>query len=37
MGRRAIDRLQAGWAPDPAALHVWRWWNGLRWTEHVAD
>lgn len=37
MGRRAVDRLRAGWAPDPAALHVWRWWNGMRWTEHVAD
>ncbi len=36
ISRRVASRLQAGWAPDPCGLHEWRWWNGLRWTEHVA-
>lgn len=27
----------AGWHPDPAGRHWWRWWDGLDWTEHVAD
>lgn len=25
------------WAPDPYRRHEVRYWNGLRWTEHVAD
>lgn len=26
-----------GWHPDPAGRHWWRWWDGVDWTEHVAD
>jgi hypothetical protein len=26
-----------GWHPDPAGRHQQRWWDGARWTEHVAD
>jgi hypothetical protein len=25
------------WGPDPWARHEQRWWNGRRWSEHVAD
>lgn len=35
ISRRAASRLRAGWASDPSGLYEWRWWNGLRWTEHV--
>jgi hypothetical protein len=27
----------AGWHPDPSRRHWWRWWDGLDWTDHVAD
>ncbi len=27
----------AAWHPDPAKRHEFRWWDGLRWTEHVSD
>jgi hypothetical protein len=27
----------AGWFPDPGRRHEVRYWNGTRWTEHVAD
>jgi hypothetical protein len=26
-----------GWAADPYARHQWRYWDGNRWTEQVAD
>ena len=26
----------AGWQPDPAGVHYWRWWDGQRWTDHVS-
>lgn len=26
-----------GWAPDPLDRHQRRFWDGLRWTEHVSD
>lgn len=26
----------AGWYPDPRDEHEHRWWDGARWTEHVA-
>jgi hypothetical protein len=29
--------LPAGWAPDPSGGHQYRYWTGLRWTEHVSD
>jgi hypothetical protein len=25
------------WHPDPTGRHQQRWWDGTRWTEHVAD
>lgn len=28
---------QPGWYPDPYARHEQRWFDGFRWTEHVAD
>jgi hypothetical protein len=27
----------AGWFPDPGGGHDHRYWDGTRWTEHVAD
>jgi hypothetical protein len=26
-----------GWFPDPSGRHERRYWDGARWTEHVAD
>lgn len=26
-----------GWFPDPFGRHEVRWWDGARWTEHVAS
>ncbi|HEX6417603.1 MAG TPA: phospholipid scramblase-related protein [Acidimicrobiales bacterium] len=26
-----------GWYPDPFGRHETRWWDGQRWTEHVAS
>jgi Protein of unknown function (DUF2510) len=25
-----------GWYADPAGGGGWRWWDGTRWTEHLA-
>ena len=25
------------WQPDPSGRHQYRWWDGDRWTHHVAD
>ncbi|HET9731882.1 MAG TPA: DUF2510 domain-containing protein [Acidimicrobiales bacterium] len=27
----------AAWYPDPSGAHRLRWWDGFRWTAHVAD
>jgi Protein of unknown function (DUF2510) len=27
----------AGWRPDPSRRHMYRYWDGARWTEHVSD
>ena len=27
----------AGWFPDPGGGHQWRYWDGTRWTDVVAD
>lgn len=27
----------AGWFPDPAGRHQYRYWNGTAWTDNVAD
>jgi hypothetical protein len=34
---RAAPTVPARWAEDPTGRHQWRWWNGVVWTEHVAD
>jgi hypothetical protein len=26
-----------GWAADPYGRHQWRYWDGGRWTDQVAD
>lgn len=31
------DAGVAAWLPDPAGRFDRRFWDGLRWTEHVAD
>ena len=31
------DAPAPGWYPDPSGLHEQRYWDGTRWTEHVAD
>ncbi len=25
-----------GWHPDPSGQPGWRWWDGIRWTQHTA-
>jgi hypothetical protein len=29
--------IPPAWHPDPTGRHDHRWWDGTRWTEHVAD
>lgn len=36
MSRRADAKLTPGWFPDPTGFDVWRYWNGARWTHHLA-
>jgi Protein of unknown function (DUF2510) len=36
-GEMAGDTHPAQWLPDPTGEHEQRYWNGNRWTEHVAD
>jgi hypothetical protein len=31
------DVPAAGWKPDPRGRHQLRYWDGSRWTSHVAD
>ena len=33
----APSQHPAGWYPDPFGRHETRWWDGMRWTEHVAS
>lgn len=28
---------EGGWHPDPTGRFATRYWDGLRWTEHVSD
>jgi hypothetical protein len=28
---------EAGWHPDPTGRHQHRYWDGVQWTDHVAD
>jgi hypothetical protein len=32
-----VADLLAGWQPDPTGRHSHRYWDGTRWTDHVAD
>ena len=32
-----IPTASAGWFPDPGGRHQWRYWDGTRWTDAVAD
>lgn len=32
-----IATASAGWFPDPGGRHQWRYWDGTRWTDAVAD
>lgn len=27
----------SGWYPDPSGRHQHRYWDGIRWTEHIMD
>jgi Protein of unknown function (DUF2510) len=31
------DTPQPGWYPDPTGRHENRWWDGIDWTDQVAD
>jgi hypothetical protein len=31
------NSTQPSWHPDPSGRHEARWWDGVRWTEHVQD
>ena len=35
--RSAHQKLTPGWIPDPTGFAVWRYWNGARWTHHLAN
>jgi len=32
-----MSDIPAGWQPDPRGRHEYRYWDGTRWTDHVAD
>lgn len=32
-----MPHVAATWAADPSGRHQWRWWDGTRWTDDVAD
>jgi hypothetical protein len=32
-----MDTAGASWQPDPSGRHQHRYWDGSRWTDHVAD
>lgn len=32
-----MTTVSAAWLEDPTGRHQWRYWNGERWTEEVAD
>jgi hypothetical protein len=31
------DSRDPAWQPDPTDRHEQRYWDGVRWTEHVSD
>ncbi|MEZ5143138.1 MAG: DUF2510 domain-containing protein [Acidimicrobiales bacterium] len=32
-----VSVVPAQWATDPSGRHQWRWWDGVAWTDQVAD
>ncbi|NEM90111.1 DUF2510 domain-containing protein [Galbitalea soli] len=32
-----VERLAAGWYPDPDGELLKRWWNGTEWTSYVHE
>ncbi len=36
-GHQNAGGQMAGWFPDPAGRHQYRYWNGTAWTDNVAD
>lgn len=32
-----VSTVPAQWAADPGGGHQWRWWDGVAWTDQVAD
>lgn len=32
----AVSHAPPGWHPDPHNPAQWRYWDGIRWTEHVS-
>jgi uncharacterized RDD family membrane protein YckC len=37
VGDTAVTQPGPGWWPDPTRRHLYRYWNGAQWTDHVAD
>jgi hypothetical protein len=35
--QNAVSSEPPGWYADPARKHELRYWDGLRWTEHVSS
>lgn len=36
-GHDARGNARPGWYEDPGVRHQWRFWDGARWTDDVAD
>jgi hypothetical protein len=36
-GGRPAPVAPAGWHPDPTGRHQYRWFDGVRWSNHVGD
>ncbi len=32
-----VSAVPAGWKPDPTRNHQFRYWDGVNWTENIAD
>jgi len=32
-----VSKPQQQWAADPSGRNEWRYWDGVRWTDHVAS
>lgn len=37
MGQQGSEVSPGAWWPDPYQRHQSRYWDGTRWTDHVAD